>query len=273
MTRTLRAQLAQETLKILNVGRYTSPAGATVLIAAALREAVRGTVLYLPEHELLFAPLVAEAPMQITVANRRTLEAARELSAGHKRVAALNFASAKHPGGGFLAGAQAQEESLARATGLYACLKAKFEFYAHHRERETAAYSDRVIFSPDVPVFRDDTGVLLESPWTCSLITAAAVNAASIRQNESDLAGQIDELMARRARKVLAVAALHNIEALVLGAWGCGVFQNNPQHVASIFRDLLRGEFAGAFARVDFAVLDHEADAPTFAAFAGAFET
>lgn len=272
MTRTLRAQLAQETLKILNVGRYTTPAGATVLLAAALREAVRGTVLYLPEHELSFVPPAAETPMQVTVTNCSTLEAARALCASYKRVAALNFASAKHPGGGFLAGAQAQEESLARATGLYACLKAKFEFYAHHRERETAAYSDRVIFSPDVPVFRDDAGELLETPWSCSLITAAAVNAAAIRQNEPELVGQIDALMARRARKVLAVAALHNIAALVLGAWGCGVFQNDPQRVAAIFRDLLRGEFAGAFARVNFAVLDREANAPTLEAFAGAFE-
>ncbi len=272
MTRTLRAQLAQETLKILNVGRYTSPAGATVMISAALREAVRGTVLYLPEHELSFVPQAAGTPTQIVVANRSTLEAAHAMCARHKRVAALNFASAKHPGGGFLAGAQAQEESLARATGLYACLKAKFEFYAHHRDGETAAYSDRVIFSPDVPVFRDDAGALLETPWTCSLITAAAVNAAAIRQSEPEMVGQIDELMARRARKVLAVAALHNIEALVLGAWGCGVFQNDPQRIAVIFRDLLRGEFAGTFARVEFAVLDREANAPTLAAFVGAFE-
>lgn len=76
-------------------------------------------------------------------------------------VAALNFASATHPGGGFLSGARAQEESIARSSGLFACLEGR-EMYSWHRSRLDAMYSDWIIYSPDVPVFRTDDGELLE---------------------------------------------------------------------------------------------------------------
>jgi uncharacterized protein (TIGR02452 family) len=74
------------------------------------------------------------------------------------------FASARRPGGGFLTGAQAQEESIARASALHACLRVVGDFYAYQRRRPELTYSDRVIYSPAVPVFRDDTGALLPVP-------------------------------------------------------------------------------------------------------------
>lgn len=54
------------------------------------------------------------------------------------------------------------------------------------------------------------------------------------------------------------MAALHGYRGLVLGAWGCGVFQNDPAQVAEAFRGLLAGRFAGVFERVVFGVLDRE---------------
>jgi uncharacterized protein (TIGR02452 family) len=67
---------------------------------------------------------------------------------------------------------------------------------------------------------------------------------------------EIRATMARRIRKVLAVAALYGSDALVLGAWGCGVFRNDPAEIAELFRQALAGEFKGIFARVVFAVVD-----------------
>lgn len=274
MNRLRRAAIAHETLLILNSGRYTTPAGRIVSIADPLHAAVAGTVLVLPDEPADAGDGSAAGfrRTQITVTNRSTLSAAYFLSAQYGNVTALNFASAKHPGGGFLAGAQAQEESLARASGLYACLKAKFEFYAHHRERQTSLYSDRMIYSPCVPVFRDEAGGLLDQPWLCSFITAAAVNAGAVRQNEPAHAADIEPSMRQRARKILGVAAANGADALILGAWGCGVFKNEPRAVARIFRNLLQGEFADAFACVEFAVLDHEPGAPVHAAFVAELE-
>src|SRR6185437_10556724 len=102
---------------------------------------------------------------------------------GADRVLALNFASARHPGGGFLKGSQAQEESLARASGLYACIAPLRGMYdANHRFR-SCLYTDHLIYSPDVPVFRADNDSLLDHPYPVSFVTAPAVNAGAVRTN------------------------------------------------------------------------------------------
>src|SRR5207253_843688 len=98
-----------------------------------------------------------------------TLASARRLVAAGQRPAALNFASAKHPGGGFLNGALAQEESLARSSALYACLVGN-PMYTFHQAQSDALYTDYAIYSPDVPVFRGDDGALLPEPYLCSFI-------------------------------------------------------------------------------------------------------
>jgi len=105
-----------------------------------------------------------------TLAGGRRLEA---IVGGH-RTAALNFASAKHPGGGFLTGAQAQEESLARASALYPCLEQQKGYYDANRRHHSLLYTDHLIVSPRVPVFRDDQGTLLEVPWEMTILTAPA---------------------------------------------------------------------------------------------------
>jgi uncharacterized protein (TIGR02452 family) len=55
---------------------------------------------------------------------------------------------------------------------------------------------------------------------------------------------------------VLAIARAFGYRALVLGAWGCGAFANDPVRTARDFRDALAGAFDGAFAEVVFAVTD-----------------
>ena len=77
------------------------------------------------------------------------MEAGRRLGPG---TAALVFASARNPGGGFRTGARAQEEDVARASALVACQLTVPAFYDHHRSHPDLRYSDRVIHSPDVPV-------------------------------------------------------------------------------------------------------------------------
>src|SRR5262249_34690905 len=194
------------------------------------------------------------------VRNESALHAARRLlSEGESRVLALNFASARHPGGGFLKGSQAQEESLARASGLYACLTRHRAYYEANERCGSCLYTDHMIYSPDVPVFRDDDDVLLEEPYPLSFITAPAVNAGIVRHREE---GRIEPVMRERVEKLLALALEHGHENVVLGAWGCGVFRNNPEQVAGWFAEHLTGggAYRSAFRRVVFAVLDRTAD-------------
>ncbi len=224
---------------------------------AAMRE---GTRLRLPEEiEGLSVPEGGRRT-RFEVTGESTLAAARRLVGERPgRVTALNFASARKPGGGVVNGAKAQEESLARASALYDSLISCPEFYDHHVAHRSLLYSDRVIWSPSVPVYRDDRAGWLPEAVVVDFLTAAAPNLRMIQRNQPELQLLVPEALDRRARAVLAVAAHHGTERLVLGAWGCGVFGNRPQTVAAAFAKHLEGEFAGVFERVVFAVLDRDA--------------
>ncbi|WP_407642232.1 TIGR02452 family protein [Actinomadura formosensis] len=261
-------------MAILDRGGYRAPSGRTVSIADGLARAVAGTVLYRPDDlDALLERLPAEpaAGTRVEVTGETTLAAARRLSGGGTVPFALNFASAKNPGGGFLNGAHAQEEGLARSSGLYTSLRSAREFYDFHRARRDLLYSDHMIYSPGVPVFRDDAGRLLEEPYDVAFLTSPAPNRGAIR--DAAEAGRIPDVLRSRARKVLAVALANGHGRLVLGAWGCGVFRNDPAEVAQAFAGPLGpgGEFAGCFEHVVFAVWDTAKGAPRHAAFQNAF--
>lgn len=269
MKRRQVAHLGRETLAILQAGQYTAPSGRAVSVRDALTQSRHGTCTYRPTDRLPTA-LAGEHPTQYAVVNESTLEAARRLQAAGHRVAALNFASAKNPGGGFLGGAQAQEESLARASGLYACL-VNNEMYAYHRSQGDCLYSGYAIYSPDVPVFRDDEGALLEQPWPCSFVTCPAVNVGALRQKHQARGDAVTDAMQERVGRVLTIAARHGHEAIVLGAWGCGVFRNDAEEIAGLFRSALTLRFRGVFRELVFAVLDTSTEQRFIGPFARAF--
>jgi uncharacterized protein (TIGR02452 family) len=207
------------------------------------------------------------------VRNESTFAGARRLVErfGPERVAALNFASAKNPGGGFLNGSQAQEESHTRASALYPCLLAQPEYYSTNRAEKSLLYTDLMIVSPRVPVFRNDDDELIDPPWEVTIITAPAPNAGALATNDAGALGEIEPTFRRRIERVLAAAAVHDQTALVLGAWGCGVFKNDPEMVARLFGEFLLpgGAYDKAFEHVHFAVLDR--DGSTLAAFEEVF--
>ncbi|MEV6776634.1 TIGR02452 family protein [Streptomyces syringium] len=266
--------IAKETEEIVATGGYTTPAGRTVGLAEAIGRAVRGTRLYGPEPVAVPEPGAgaAGAATVFEVTAEGSLDAARRMAADGT-VAVLNFASARNPGGGYLNGAQAQEEALCRGSALYTCLREVPEFYAAHRADPSPFYSHRVIHSPGVPVFRDDRGTLLETSFTAGFLTSPAPNAGVIARREPELAARVPAALATRAGRALEVAAAHGYRRLVLGAWGCGVFRNDPAHVAAAFHGRLTGggRFAGRFEHVVFGVLDRTPDSPTRAAFTRVF--
>ena len=264
---------AKEAVAICEAGFYLAPSGKRVEVAAMAKSAAEGTVIYSPDDTPPPSENRKPSPTIFEVVNETTFNALarREASGGH--VGCLNFASAKNPGGGFLTGAQAQEEALARSSALYQCLLKAPQYYERNRANRSLIYLDLIIYSPMVPFFRNDEGILLERPMLASVITAPAPNAGAVMQNEPQNSAAIEPALRRRAELVLSIAKAHRIDRLVLGAWGCGVFRNDPQIVAAIFADLLKpaSKFAGAFPHVVFAVFDRSEGETTYRAFAEVF--
>ncbi|MDX3693704.1 TIGR02452 family protein [Streptomyces europaeiscabiei] len=272
MSARLRA-IARETERIVEAGGYRAPAGHEVSIAADVAAARAGTRLYGPDP--VETPQAGAVKAVIEVTGESSLEAARRLTATEAPVAVLNFSSARNPGGGYLNGAQAQEEALCRASALYTCVREAPAFYDHHRTHRDPFYTDRVIHSPAVPVFRDDRGALLDTPYTTGFLTSAAPNASVVRRTTPERAPELPRALAVRAERVLETAAANGYRRLVLGAWGCGVFGNDPTQVAAAFRTSLTagGRFEGFFEHVVFGILDRTKGTAIRSAFERAFAT
>jgi len=223
---------------------------------------VEGTTLHAAGSYLPPLPRRAGG-CELSVEQASTLQAAEALAAQGLSVCVLNFASAKRPGGGFLNGALAQEEALARTTGLYPCLLKEDvqAFYRDNRAARSCVYTDHMIMSPAVPVFKRDDGTPLDAPYAVGVVTVPAPNlsAASGRRDLDEARGARQ----RRMERLLRLCASGGFDAVVLGAWGCGVFKNDPREVAGEFHRLLEGRLVGAFRRVVFAVIDQ----PTCAIF------
>jgi len=254
------ASIAKETLEIVERGSYRTAAGRDVSIASEVARAVAATVLYRPEEleRLVASPGAGGGPAaRVEVTRETTADAARRLAHDEREpgVALLNFASARNPGGGFLNGAKAQEEDLARRSALYACLVTQRAYYDTNRAERSLLYTDHIIHSRDVPFFRDRELALLEAPFVASVITAPAPNAGAMLPREPDAGPRIRATLEARAAKVLAVAAHRGHRCVVLGAWGCGAFGNDPSVMAEIWSRLLASpRFAGAFDRVVHAI-------------------
>ncbi len=265
-------RVASENLAFCEAGSYVAPSGRTVDLRVAVERAVSGTVLYTPGELSMFVAPTGGATTRIEVTGESTGEAGHRLvvEEGVADVVALNFASARNPGGGFITGAKSQEEDLARASALYPCLVTQWDYYEANREERSFAYTDHVIYSPRVPFFRNERWALVEEPWVMSVVTAPAPNAGEARRHgESERV--VRDALKKRAGLVLRVMAAQEHRTLVLGAWGCGVFRNDPREVAEAFAWWLRGEMAGAFERVVFAVYERGGEGPNRTAFEEVF--
>ena len=235
----LAESLGRSAVEAIELGSYLTDNG-KVEWADAVRAACEAKVSIAPDAELPAWDGGTCEETRIQVANETTLSAGRRLVDEGRRPLALNFANGTETGGGFLRGATAQEEALCRSSGLYATL-VDDPMYEFHRKHELwAEASDWAILSPNVPVFRDDRGMELDVPWLLSFVTCAAPYAPSVGHPRSG------DMLQRRIVRVLSIARAYGYTELILGAWGCGAFGNNPRRTASDFRSALEGEFAGS---------------------------
>ena len=162
--------------------------------------------------------------------------------------AALNFASYKNPGGMFLKGSKAQEECLCHQSVLYNILS-RFPMYYEENKKNLnrALYTDRAIYTPNVPFFTET------SIFDGDIITCAAPNkyAAQKYKNVSDEENWYN--LYNRIDFILDIAKVNGVDILIVGAFGCGVFGQDPYEVAAIFKYLLDTKPYG-FSQVIFAI-------------------
>jgi uncharacterized protein (TIGR02452 family) len=247
--RDVAAELGRSAVEAADRGYYFNRAGERIDWSELVERARAGKRSIAPAVLLLNSEEEPFAQTRVQVSNETTLGASRRLvESGHKPLA-LNFGNGIHPGGGFLGGARAQEEVLCRSSALYRTLVGD-PMYKAHRERPWPDSTDWAIYSPDVPVFRHDDGTELDQPWLLGFVTCAAPVATTIGQPKSG------DLLQKRIHRVLAIARAFGYSTLVLGAWGCGAFGNDPHRTAIDFRNALENEFRGAFVEVVFAITD-----------------
>ena len=261
-------KIAKETIDITAKKKYKTAGGKTVELpdidytAVEVFSPERLQKIEDDENEFFERAFCGTSGADYYVVNADSYEAAK----GLPNVLVMNFANAHRPGGGFLNGARAQEEALCRCSTLYASIssdKAK-EMYDYNNKAEDPLDSDYMLLSRDVTVFRDVDLNLLDEPFDVSVVTVPAPNkngrASVIRE------GEILSCMKNRLKKMLFMAAKEGYRNLILGAWGCGAFGNDPKKVAGIFHELFFDEgFDEFFETVCFAILGDMDKVGTFA--------
>jgi len=134
------------------------------------------------------------------------------------------------------------------------------------KDRKQIARCRAYMFFHDLSLhrYREVDSLLVDRLMQCPPnLFLVGMNEGGLRGNRG-LAKLCPYCLARNAAKmyrsivdrVLAIAAIHGHEALVLGAWGCGVFGNDGREIAELFRAALDGPFAAMFSEVVFAVTD-----------------
>ena len=211
----------------------------------------------------------------IKVTNRDTFTAAKEYaniinSTNEGFVGVLNFASSTNPGGGVTKGSTAQEECLCRCSNLYLTLyqeKCIREYYNINKKYMSNLGSDAIIYSRNVYVFKDkDYNMLpVKDRFYVDVLTCAAPNLRENPRNQYNTDASEEKLTltdeelynihVKRARNILNVAIKNEDDYLILGAFGCGAFRNNPEIVAKAYKDVLQ-DYMYCFKVIDFAIID-----------------
>ena len=239
----------------------------------------------IPETEILddTRTTLYDNPATVIVSKKRSFEAASAYK--DQKVCVHNFASASNPGGGVKNGANAQEECLCRCSNLYLCLKMPKlwdDFYLPHRTARNPLHNDDIIYTPGVRIIKSDTAtpkLLPKSQWfNVDVITCAAPN---LRErpgnsyNPGDGSAPVKitdkallQLHEKRLRKILDVAYIKGNEIVILGAFGCGAFSNNPYVVATAAKNVIK-DYLYKFKIIEFAIYCNPRDDSNYKSFMG----
>lgn len=247
----IKNKIAKETVDIITNGYYINSKKEKIFLKELIQASINSSTLYDPEHVHKMPEQPQSSSSVVEVTDEYTLEASRRLvSEGVENPCALNFASARNPGGGFCGMNEAQEENLCRSSALYWTQIRHLEMYKYNRKIKSTLYSDYMIFSPNVPVFRNTKYELLDAPYCVSFISSPAANCS-----KSNDTWDVKNTMLNRIKKILEVAVEKKCKGIVLGAFGCGVFRNKIEDVVENFRILLFDyKYLNYFDKIVFAV-------------------
>ena len=191
---------------------------------------------------------------EVKLIQNTTVDAIFAVCDGERSVCALNFASYKNGGGMFLEGSMAQEESLCHEGNLYNILseeRIRNMFYIPNQDRlNRGLYHSNLLFTPDVLFNRKGKIV------RCNIITCAAPNRKMAQAYQVVPDKTVREVLEHRIDSVLWVASKQEVDVLILGAFGTGVFGNDLKDVSEIFKNLLSEKYSGHFKEVIFAIPD-----------------
>lgn len=167
----------------------------------------------------------------------------------NKKVAVLNFASYKHPGGKFIDGSSAQEETLCHNSFLYNVLSEFSDYYEWNKKHlNRALYENRALYSPNI-IFEREEGAV-----KCDVLSCAAPNfTASYRYCYTSMQ-ENSQVLKERIKFVLDIFKENQVDVVIIGAFGCGVFGQNPEEVALYFRKFLESKNYN-FEKVIFPIL------------------
>lgn len=225
------------------------------LFQQRLLQSQSGSQLYLEEYTSPIRSIRSAGKVEVVAST--TFQCARDLHPQFGRIAVLNFANPHEPGGGVLRGAMAQEECLCRCSDLYNVLAQPYflkHYYHYHYHNCDYFFSDRLIYSPGVTVYKSDDTIpqLLDSPFSVDVITCAAPYLDEFSTTTDE---ELLDIYKSRIKNILEVAMSTQVDCLILGAFGCGAFHNNPDLMARAFADLLiRDQYAKFFEKVMFAI-------------------
>lgn len=272
MKQSTRIEIAKRTLEIADKGQYEHN-NTLIDVKLEIKKTVEKTYTIAPDdwsktlEEFNTKKDSLKFDTNTQILNGSSIKAIEQAPKGLK-TAILNFASAKNPGGGFLGGASAQEESLARSSSLYASQTKDWEMYHYNRGETTFLYSDYMIYSPETLFWFDDGGNTFAQPLVVDVITSPAPNKGAMLQHDRQYEiAQIEKVFKSRIEKVLALAVVNGVETIILGAWGCGVFRNEPADVANYFKEIIQNQFKNCFKEIIYAIYDSSEKKANFKIF------
>ena len=208
--------------------------------------------------EELIAPKYEEVPLRnVDVIDSTTTDAVYAMRNEYGEVpniAALNFASFKYPGGMFLKGSTAQEESLCHTSTLYNVLShgdvvSWYDHNGYESQNNRELYHNTGLYLPNI-VFNADE---YDYDVVADVITVAAPFSKKAKQafnvSDEELAVAIDQ----RIHTVFKMAIQMHVNILILGAFGCGVFGGDPEYISSVFKKYCQ-IYQDNFTKIIFAI-------------------
>lgn len=162
-----------------------------------------------------------------------------------------------------MSGAGAQEENLFRRTNYVQHLADPEKVFDPHRKWHYRLPECSCVYSTNVQIFRasETQGyAFLENPIPMSFLAVAAYPnppCKGPKDGNRKLVPEFAEKAKKKIRLMVSVGLDQGHDSLVLSAWGCGAFRNPPNHIASLFKEILmEPEFKDRYSHISFAIID-----------------